>query len=87
MTGGMAAAGELMPQQAELLVRSQQMGILSLALRALGDSNGEPVSEVPQQRQPVIAVGPRPERSNTVVVLRYGMRRGGEPGAGERSYA
>jgi pilus assembly protein CpaB len=82
---GKTATLELMPQQAELLVRSQQMGVLSLALRALGDSNGEPVSEVPQQRPPVIAVGPRPERNTTVVVLRYGMRRGGEPSAGGRA--
>ncbi|HXJ02958.1 MAG TPA: Flp pilus assembly protein CpaB [Micropepsaceae bacterium] len=69
---------ELMPEQAELLVRSHQMGVLSLALRALGDSSGEPVAEIATKRPPVVFAGPRVEKDNTVVVFRYGYRRDGD---------
>src|SRR3982074_1625712 len=41
---GKTATLELTPDQAELLAQSQQSGILSLVLRALGDSEGEPVA-------------------------------------------
>src|SRR5437016_716029 len=37
---GKTATLELTPEQAELIARSQPSGILSLALRALGDSSG-----------------------------------------------
>jgi Flp pilus assembly protein CpaB len=73
---------ELTPDQAELLARSQQMGVLSLALRALGDSSGEPVAEIAKKREPLAILAPRPDRrNNTVNVIRYGVRR--EANAGE----
>jgi pilus assembly protein CpaB len=78
---GKTATLELKPEQAELLVRSQQMGVLSLALRALGDSAGEPVADIAKKSAPPIVFAPRPERNNAVVVFRYGLRRDGEPGA------
>ena len=73
---------ELTPDQAELLARSQQMGVLSLALRALGDSSGEPVAEIAKKREAPVILAPRAERrNNTVNVIRYGVRR--EANAGE----
>jgi pilus assembly protein CpaB len=72
---GKTATLELTPDQAELLARAQQMGIVSLALRALGDSAGEPTAEAAKKRTVAIA-GPRVERSPAVVVIRYGIRRG-----------
>ena len=79
---GKTATLELTPDQAELLARSQQMGVLSLALRALGDSSGEPVAEIAKKRDVPVILAPRPERrNNTVNVIRYGVRR--EANAGE----
>ena len=79
---GKTATLELTPDQAELLARSQQMGVLSLALRALGDSSGEPVAEIAKKREPLAILAPRPDRrNNTVNVIRYGVRR--EANAGE----
>jgi len=80
---GKTATLELAPAQAELLARSQQMGIVSLVLRALGDSTGEPVAEIPKKRAtaPVIFATHAPEKNN-VVVFRYGRRREAEDGPG-----
>jgi pilus assembly protein CpaB len=73
---GKTATLELTPDQAELLARSQQMGVLSLALRALGDSSGEPVAEVAKKKEAPVILAPHPERrNNTVNVIRYGVRR------------
>jgi pilus assembly protein CpaB len=80
---GKTATLELTPDQAELLARSQQMGVLSLALRALGDSSGEPVAEVAKKRAPpIVFAGPRVEKEPKVVVYRYGLVRSGDPSAG-----
>jgi Flp pilus assembly protein CpaB len=80
---GKTATLELTPDQTELLTRAQQMGIVSLALRALGDSTGEPVAEAAKKRTPppvVSLAGPR--QSPPVVVIRYGIRRGSETSSG-----
>src|ERR1700704_4164240 len=52
---GKTATLELTPGQAELLAQAGQWGSLSLALRALGDSDGEPVANTAPRREPVIA--------------------------------
>ena len=78
---GKTATLELTPDQAELLARSQQMGVLSLALRSLGDSSGEPVAETPKKRPPVILAAPGPEK-HTITVFRYGVRRDSDSGGG-----
>jgi len=79
---GKTATLELSPQQAELVAQSQQMGVLSLALRALGDSKGEAVAgNAPPSRRPVsfpVASGTRA----TVEVFRYGVLRSAETGPG-----
>jgi pilus assembly protein CpaB len=71
---GKTATLELTPAQAELLAQSQQSGILSLVLRALGDSDGEPVANDTLHRRPLVA------RTNSdksaVTVFRYGVLRG-----------
>jgi pilus assembly protein CpaB len=79
---GKTATLELTPDQAELIARAQQMGVVTLALRALGDSSGEPVAEAAKKRPPpvVASVGPRP--SPAVTVIRYGIRRDAEPSTG-----
>jgi pilus assembly protein CpaB len=74
---------ELLPDQAELLARSQQMGIVSLALRALGDNGADTVAAepAPAKRPPVVVFAPRVAKPETVVVFRYGVRRDGDAGA------
>ena len=71
---GKTATLELTPVQAELLAAAHESGILSLALRALGDSDGEPVANVTLHRRPLVA-GTKSDRS-TVTVFRYGVLRG-----------
>jgi len=77
---------ELTPAQAELIARSQLEGVLSLALRALGDSSGEPVTQIATRRAPPPVQRSNPERSNpdrgVVTVFRYGVKREAEPGIG-----
>src|SRR5882672_2815872 len=74
---GKTATLELTPDQAELLAQSQQSGILSLVLRALGDSEGEPVANNATHRRPLIAGGG--SERNAVTVFRYGVIRGSLP--------
>jgi pilus assembly protein CpaB len=62
---------ELSPQDAELLAQAQPSGILSLALRALGDG-----SESVAAKAPVKRIGPA---AVSVAVIRYGVMRGGGP--------
>jgi pilus assembly protein CpaB len=80
---GKTATLELTPAQAEVLAQAEQIGIVSLALRALGDSTGEPVAaeknaDKSKEGKPVavIAAGPRRPRTAEVVVFRYGRRDG-----------
>jgi pilus assembly protein CpaB len=74
---------ELTPGQAEVLAQAEQIGIVSLALRALGDSTGEPVipdkdQEKGKDSKPatVAAVVPRRPRAPEIIVFRYGHRQG-----------
>jgi Flp pilus assembly protein CpaB len=69
---------ELTPGQAELLAQAGQTGSLSLALRALGDSDGEPVATNALDHRPLAGVGVGADRS-TVTVFRYGVVRGNSP--------
>jgi pilus assembly protein CpaB len=64
---------ELSPQDAELIAQAQPSGILSLALRALGDSGEDPVAKAAVKR-----IGPT---ALSVAVIRYGVTRGGGPEA------
>ena len=85
---GKTATLELTPAQSEILAQAEQQGVLSLALRALGDSTGEPTAQTAQgeesdktkEAKPVriisLGVGPRRPRSNEVIVFRYGRREG-----------
>jgi pilus assembly protein CpaB len=81
---GKTATLELTPSQTEVLARAQQMGVVSLALRALGDSSGEPVAEAAKKNAPPVTfAGPRLEKpSPAVIVIRYGIRREAEPNSG-----
>jgi len=81
---GKTATLELTPAQAEVLAQAEQLGVVSLALRALGDSSGEPVTPEKEKdpKPAVIAAAPRRARTSEVIVFRYGHRQGaGEPGA------
>ena len=71
---GKTATLELTPVQAELLAQSQQSGTLSLALRALGDSEGQPVANDTLHRQPPAGGGGANSDKSTVTVFRYGIR-------------
>ena len=82
---GKTATLELTPAQSEILAQAEQVGTVSLALRALGDSTGEPAIPDNQQEQdkskqakPAVAfaVGPRRPRPPEVTVYRYGHRQG-----------
>jgi Flp pilus assembly protein CpaB len=73
---GKTATLELTPVQAELLAQSQQSGTLSLALRGLGDSEGEPVAKDILHRQPLVAGGGNGGANSdksAVTVFRYGI--------------
>jgi len=78
---------ELTPAQSEVLAQAEQVGTISLALRALGDSTGEPATPDQQeqdktkQAKPAVVAGviaPRRPRPADVIVFRYGHR-DGEP--------
>jgi pilus assembly protein CpaB len=83
---GKTATLELTPAQAEVLAQAEQVGTISLALRALGDSTGEPATPDNQQEQgkskqtkPAVVIGaisPRRPRTPDVIVFRYGHRQG-----------
>ncbi len=66
---------ELSPDQSELVAKAQASGTLSLALRALGDSN-------PANAATVAANGRKPHKSSSdggdVSVIRYGVDHGAE---------
>jgi pilus assembly protein CpaB len=64
---------ELSPQDAELIAQAQPSGILSLALRALGDDSEDTVAKTSVKR-----IGPT---ALSVAVIRYGVMRGGGPEA------
>jgi Flp pilus assembly protein CpaB len=83
---GKTATLELTPDQAEILAQAGQVGIISLSLRALGDSAGEPaaVEKAPAEntadnskeaKPATVIAAPRP-RTAEVVVFRYGRRQG-----------
>jgi pilus assembly protein CpaB len=78
---GKTATLELTPAQAEVLAQAEQLGTVSLSLRALGDSTGEPVTPEKEQDKSkeskpaaVMAAIPRRPRTPDVVVFRYGRR-------------
>jgi pilus assembly protein CpaB len=72
---------EMSPDQAELMAHAEQSGVLSLALRALGDSSGDPeTGNAPRPRPARIAASNGGDKS-AVVVFRYGVVRGKSPGA------
>lgn len=52
---GKTATVELTPKQTEILSQAGQTGVISLALRSLGDSEGMPVTAAPVLRAPIIA--------------------------------
>ena len=77
---GKTATLELTPPQAELLARAQQTGVLSLTLRSIGDSAGQPTAKdfgsraAPPPPRPVAASRPGVDRS-PLVIYRYGLTR------------
>jgi pilus assembly protein CpaB len=73
---GKTATLELKQDQAEILAKAEQTGVVSLSLRALGDSEGEPLANVVIAPKPVQTGAPRPG----VVVFRYGVQRGASQG-------
>jgi pilus assembly protein CpaB len=84
---GKTATLELTPAQSEVLAQAEQLGVVSLALRALGDSTGEPATPEKEQdkskeaKPAVVAAIPRRPRTNEIVVFRYGRRGGAAPSA------
>jgi pilus assembly protein CpaB len=73
---------EMSPDQAELIAHAEQVGILSLTLRALGDSSGNPTAGNAPRPRPARIAASNGEKS-AVVVFRYGVVRGDRPaGAG-----
>jgi len=75
---GRTATVELKPDQAEVAAQAIQSGVLSLALRSLGDSNGVPLTIIAEKRPPVlptrtVSAGPAGPRPPAVFVYRYGV--------------
>jgi pilus assembly protein CpaB len=75
---------ELTQSQAELVALAQQVGVVSLTLRALGDSTGEPSTEspakpAPDAEKPLVRAVPQQtasaEHKSPVTVYRYGIVR------------
>jgi pilus assembly protein CpaB len=76
---GKTATLELTEKQSELVTRAQQSGVLSLALRSIGDSDGMPIAKnFPNIGAPEKAAVVRPP----LIVYRYGVLRGESAGAG-----
>ena len=78
---GKTATLEMTPYQAELIAHAEQSGVLSLALRALGDSSGDPTTGNAAQPRPPRVAASNGEKSPVVVVFRYGILRGSSPAA------
>jgi len=70
---GKTTTVELTPVQAELMAHAEQTGVLSLTLRALGDSSGDPTEGDTARPRPAQVAGSNGDKSE-VVVFRYGMR-------------
>jgi pilus assembly protein CpaB len=70
---GKTATLEMTPSQAELMAHAEQSGVLSLTLRALGDSSGEPTTANAERPRPAQAAASNGEKS-AVIVFRYGVR-------------
>jgi pilus assembly protein CpaB len=77
------ATVELTPVQAEIIAHAEQSGVLSLTLRALGDSSGDPTTGDTARPRPAQVAGSNGEKS-AVVVFRYGII-GGNSSAGSGS--
>ena len=84
---------ELTQSQSELVALAEQVGVVSLTLRALGDSTGEPSTDAsaqgPSEQEKPVEHAPAPaqtasveRRSNSVTVFRYGVVRGQQSGGG-----
>lgn len=73
---GRTATLELTPKQTELVAQAVQTGVLSLALRSLGDSDGMPVTIAPVLRAPAVGgvrvAAARPEK-DVIKVYRGGV--------------
>jgi hypothetical protein len=79
---GKTATLELTPDQTELLAQSQLSGVVSLVLRSLGDSEGQPVANNTMRRRPPVgggANGGANSDKSAVTVFRYGILRGNSP--------
>ena len=70
---GKTTTVELTPVQAELMAHAEQTGVLSLTLRALGDSSGDPTTGNVAPSRPAQVAGSNGDKS-AVVVFRYGIR-------------
>ncbi len=70
---GKTTTVELTPVQAELMAHAEQTGVLSLTLRALGDSSGDPTTGNVAPSRPAQVAGSNGDKS-AVVVIRYGIR-------------
>jgi len=70
---GKTTTVELTPVQAELMAHAEQTGVLSLTLRALGDSSGDPTTGDTARPRPAQVAGSNGDKS-AVVVFRYGIR-------------
>jgi pilus assembly protein CpaB len=80
---GKTATLEMTPDQSEIIAHAEQSGVLSLTLRALGDSSGEPTTGNAARPRPARVAGENGEKS-AVVIFRYGII-GGNSSAGSGS--
>ena len=80
---GKTATLEMTPYQAELVAHAEQSGVLSLTLRALGDSSGDPTIGNVGRARPAQVAAQSGDKS-AVVVFRYGLpgRSAGDAGSG-----
>jgi len=86
---GHTATLELTPAQAELMAQSEQIGVISLALRSLGDSDGMPITVARPKLLPDAARPAAEADKDSVRVYRAGVLQlaagiggGAAPGAG-----
>src|SRR6266568_3823977 len=71
---GKTATLEMFPDQAEIIAHAEQSGVLSLTLRALGDSSGDPsTGNTARPRAARVAATENGDKSG-VVVFRFGIR-------------
>lgn len=79
---GHVATLELTPEQAELMAQAEQTGVISLALRRLGESNGTPLTVAAVIKPRIVVARPAGPPTPAIKVYKAGVLQTGPSGGG-----